>query len=113
MSHMKNFANNLLPIKDPTNKNKPKTQPDKDKDEIPLKKAPILHPNANLAPYPISSPPRAAATTCLPVLIFLNLNCDASKVANKAPNIIPAFIIDPVSLRKPPLSVFCAPAEEK
>src|SRR5665648_482933 len=41
VSHIKNFASNLLPIKDPTSKNKPNTQPDNDKDEIPLKNAPI------------------------------------------------------------------------
>src|SRR5665648_17037 len=101
--YIKNLANNLLPIKDPTSKNKPNTHPDKDKDDIPLKKAPILHPNAILAPYPINSPPRIAAMICFPLFIFLNLNCDASNVANRAPNIMPVINIEPVSLRKPPL----------
>jgi hypothetical protein len=40
----------LPPMRAPRNKKRPKTHPDKDKDAIPLKKAPILQPNAMLEP---------------------------------------------------------------
>ena len=49
-NYIKNFARSLLPIKAPMNKKIAKNQPDKDKDAMLEKSAPILHPPASLAP---------------------------------------------------------------
>ena len=50
-----------MPIQLPANAHIAQSQPCKLPEEIPAKNAPILHPNANLAPTPISKPPIIAA----------------------------------------------------
>jgi|GEM_PF-4687478 len=67
---MKNFARSLLPMNAPIKRKKAKTQPDTDMDEMAENSAPILQPPASLAPYPMSRPPRVAATTCFKDFIF-------------------------------------------
>ena len=47
----KNLINNLLPMMAPKNINNPKSQPERDREETPLKKAPILQPKAIFEPY--------------------------------------------------------------
>ena len=50
-----------MPIQLPAKAKTPHIQPCKLPEEIPAKNAPMLHPNANLAPTPINKPPIMAA----------------------------------------------------
>ena len=81
-----------MPIQLPANANIAQSQPCKLPEEIPAKNAPILHPNANLAPTPISKPPIIAAISwregghgCCAKLAVM-------AASNPAPIIIPKFI---------------------
>ena len=90
--YIKNFSRSLLPIIAPKKRKTPNTQPDREKEEMPPKKAPILQPEATAAPYPIRSPPTAAKAACLKDLILFILKLEASKAASSAPIIIPRFL---------------------
>ena len=70
--------------------NRNQIQPCKLPEAIPLKRAPILQPNASLAPNPIKKPPSIVAKIIFGLISFLLLNAPAKLDAIKAPKIIPS-----------------------